>query len=89
MPKKTAKSIRKKQAGGSFTFRFKVLLAEKELRDGRKYTYSEVRDLTGVATSTLTDWARGDVKYVALSTLAALCVFFECGTADLLEFIPD
>jgi putative transcriptional regulator len=73
---------------GTIRNRLRVVLAEKETRDGRRYTYREIEDLTGVSTSTLTDWAKGRVKQYAVVTLAALCQFLECVPADLLEYVP-
>lgn len=68
--------------------RFKIVLAEKETRDKRSYSYREICAITGIATSTLTDWAKGNAKYYAGDTLAALCHFLECKPGDLLEYIP-
>lgn len=73
---------------GSIRNRFKVALAEKETRDGRRYTYADILAATGVSTSTLTDWAQGKLNKIALPTLAALCNFFECQPGDLLEYVP-
>ncbi len=75
---------------GTIRSRFKIALATKEVRDGRKYPYRDIEAATGIATSTLTDWAKGagKQKHIALDTLAALCAFLECTPADLLEYIP-
>jgi DNA-binding Xre family transcriptional regulator len=73
---------------GTIRNRFKILLAEKETREGRKYTYLAIQAETGIATSTLTDWARGRTRYYSADTLAALCAFFECVPGDLLEYVP-
>ena len=72
---------------GAIRNRFKIALAEKEVKDGRRYTYRDIQELTGVSTSTLTDWAQGKVKNVAVDTLAALCFFFECQPSALLEYM--
>jgi DNA-binding Xre family transcriptional regulator len=71
---------------GTIRNRFKIKLAEKETRDGRSYTYLAIQAATGIATSTLTDWAKGRTRYFSAETLAALCEFFECVPGDLLEY---
>ena len=76
------------QKVGTIRNRLKIALAEKETRDGKRYTYRELQTLTGVSTSTLTDWARGHVKHISIDALAAMCAFLECTPADLLEYIP-
>lgn len=82
-PKVTAK------IAGSIKIRFNILLAEKEYRDGRKYTYADIHDATGLATSTITDWAQGNVRYISTSTLGSLISFFNCEIGDLLEVVKD
>lgn len=73
---------------GTIQNRFKVKLAEKEMADGRKYTYLDIQAETGIATSTLTDWAKNRTRYFSADTLAALCLFFGCQPGDLLAHIP-
>jgi putative transcriptional regulator len=73
---------------GSIRNRFKIVLAEKEVKDGRRYSYRDIQEITGVAASTLTDWAQGKARFIAVDTLAALCHFLECRPADLLEYLP-
>ena len=73
---------------GAVRNRLKVLIAQKEITDGRNYSYSDIQAATGVAVSTLVDWARGRSKYYAGDTLAALCFFFGCQPGDLLEYVP-
>lgn len=73
---------------GTIRNRFKIALAEKETREGRRYTYLEIQAATGIATSTLTDWARGRTKYFSADTLAGLCAFLDCLPGDLLEYVP-
>lgn len=69
--------------------RFKVLLAQKELRDGRKYTYESIQQQTGVSPTTLSNYARGTVTRFDEPTLVALCNFLDCELAELIEYPPD
>ncbi len=66
--------------------RFNVLRAEKEIRDGRKYSYAVIRDITGISTSTLSAYAQNkeDVKAYKKSVLIKLCMFFECELGKLI-----
>ena len=73
---------------GLIRLRFRVVLAQKETRDGKSYSYEAIKHETGIATSTLTDWAKGRARFIAVDTLAALCKFLECQPGDLLEYLP-
>jgi DNA-binding Xre family transcriptional regulator len=53
--------------------RLKVLLAEKELREGRKLTYRLVSKETGLAIDTLTAYMTQKVNRFDRSTLETLC----------------
>ena len=69
--------------------RFKILLAQKETRDGRKYTYDDIRAATKISPTTLSNYAQGTVTRFDEPTLVALCNFFECELAELIEYPPD
>ena len=69
--------------------RFKILLAQKETRDGRKYTYDDIRAATKISPTTLSNYAQGEVSRFDDKTLVALCNFFECELAELIEYPPD
>jgi DNA-binding Xre family transcriptional regulator len=73
---------------GRMYTRFKVLVAEKEIRDGRKYTYDDIKVATGIARSTLSAYAQNkpSVKAYKKATLAKLCIFFDCDLGDLIVF---
>ena len=68
--------------------RFKILLAQKELRDERMYTYEDINKATGISPTTLSSYARGKVTRFDESTLVALCTWLECDLAELIEFPP-
>ena len=73
---------------GQIRNRLKIEIAEKESRDGKRYTYRDIHTITGIATSTLSDWVKGGVRLLAVDTLAALCAFLECTPGDLLKYVP-
>ena len=69
--------------------RFNILLAQKKDRDGRGYTYEDISDATGVSPTTLSAYSQGKVRRFDEVTLVALCKFFECELAELIEYPPD
>lgn len=63
---------------------FKVLLAKKEVHENRRITYRVISEETGLSTTTLTSYAKQNVKHYAASTLEAMCTFFGCDVGDLI-----
>jgi DNA-binding Xre family transcriptional regulator len=64
--------------------RFSVLLAEKELKEGRKYTYREIEQITGVNKNTIGLWVKGKVQRFDSQTIESLCNFLGCQPGELL-----
>lgn len=71
------------------TSRFKVLLAEKEVRERRSFTLRDVAKETGVSIYTITGFANNTLKEIPVDALMELCRFLECTTGDLLEYDPN
>jgi putative transcriptional regulator len=69
--------------------RLKVLLAEKELREGRKLTYRTVAKETGLAVDTLTAYMTQRVNRFDKSTLETFCSYLSCDVGDLLKYSAD
>ncbi len=65
--------------------RFKVLLAEKELRENRSISLRKVVEETDVSNSTVLRLANNTIKRVPLDELAKLCVYLQCDVGDLLR----
>lgn len=63
--------------------RFAELVAEKERRTGRKWTYEDISKATGIAASTLSAYARNKVQRFDAVTLIAFMQFFDCAIGDL------
>ena len=66
--------------------RFKVLLAEKELRERRSITLRDVANETGVSIYTVAGFANNTLKEYPADALVELCKYLECTTGDLLEY---
>ena len=69
--------------------RFKILLAEKQTRENRKISYEEIKNATGIATSTLSAWATNTVKGYSADTIAALCDYLSCELNELIVYEPE
>jgi putative transcriptional regulator len=66
--------------------RFKILLAQKEIQEDRRISYKEIKNATGIASSTLSSWATNSTKRFDADTIADLCDFFECEVGDLINY---
>lgn len=69
--------------------KLKILISEKEYREGRKLSYRTVAEEAGISLSVLTDYTSQRVKRFDAVTLEKLCQYFECQPGDLLEYSPD
>lgn len=68
--------------------RFRVLLAQKETRDERRYSYDDIAAVTGLSPTTLSAYANSKVSRFDESTLTALCDWLECSLSELIEYPP-
>jgi DNA-binding Xre family transcriptional regulator len=68
---------------------FRVLLAQKETRDSKTYSYDDIHEACGVLPNTLTTYTRGTVTRFDAKTLMALCDWLECKLSDLLVYPID
>ena len=68
--------------------KFRILLAQKEVRDGRRYTYDDITTATGISRQTIASYATGSVSRYDGKTLKAFCDFFDCELSELLEYPP-
>lgn len=69
--------------------RVRLLIAEKEHRDGRKWPYRDIAQTTGLSTGVLSRLVRQDFKGVEADTMDRLCRFFGCGVGDVFEYVPE
>lgn len=63
---------------------FRRLLAEKEVRENRRYSITEVAEGTGLSRTGVYAWLNGTIRTVRLDTLEAICRYLECQPGDLL-----
>lgn len=69
--------------------RLKILIAEKEFREGRKLTYRTISKETGISTATLVLYMKQGVKNIDTGTLEKLCEYLDCQPGDLLMYSPE
>lgn len=69
--------------------RLKILISEKEFREGRKLTYRTVAQETGLNMSTLTAYMTQRVNRFDKSTLETLCKYLSCDVGDILKYSAD
>lgn len=68
--------------------RLKILIAEKEFREGHKLTYRTISEETGISTTTLTK-SINQGGGINPGTLEKLCRYFDCQPGDLLVYSDD
>ncbi len=69
--------------------RLKILIAQKEFREGRKLPYRVIAEETGVSTTTLTAYISQKVNRFDAPTLDAFCRYFGCQPGDILVWADD
>ena len=65
--------------------RFRVLLAEKEIREGRSISLREVVRAADVPISTVMGLANNTLREIPVDALGALCRYLDCDVGDLLR----
>jgi len=56
----------------------------REAELGRRITYKEASEGTGISAATLSRWSTGQAERFDAITIQALCEFFECEVGDLI-----
>jgi DNA-binding Xre family transcriptional regulator len=69
--------------------KFKELISDKEFKEARVVTISEVSEQTGIHRATLSKIANDRGCNTGTDNLNKLCRFFDCNIEDLLTYIPD
>ena len=69
--------------------RLRELMAQKSRETGRKITYADITEATGLYASTLTKLANNTMALIGRTTIERLCEYFECDVGDLFVLAPD
>jgi putative transcriptional regulator len=67
---------------------FRILVAQKELREKRRIGIRTIMDETGVARSAAQRLLNNTIKEVPLDALARLCEWVPCEPGDILRLEP-
>jgi len=70
-------------------FRLKELIADREFHAGKRITFEEIADATGIHRTTLSKLANQRGYNTTTGNLDKLCDFFECPIEKLVEHVPD
>ncbi len=69
--------------------RFAVLLAEKQVKERRNISLSEVAEVTGVSRQALYKWENNKVNRFDTPVINAICKYFDIQPGELFEYVPD
>ncbi|MCX7176019.1 MAG: helix-turn-helix transcriptional regulator [Proteobacteria bacterium] len=70
-------------------FRLQELLAEKQFKEGRRVTLTELSETTGINRVTISKMVNQRGYSTVTDNLDKLCKFFNCKVGELAEFVPD
>ena len=70
-------------------FRIQELLAEKQFKDGKRVTLSEVAIAIGVNRATLSKMNNVRGYSTVTDNIDKLCKYFGCQVQDLMEYVED
>jgi putative transcriptional regulator len=70
-------------------FRLQELIAEKQFKEGRRVTMTELSEVTGINRVTLSKMANHRGYNTVTENIDRICKFFNCKVSDVMEYIPD
>ncbi|PSW81398.1 XRE family transcriptional regulator [Photobacterium angustum] len=70
-------------------YKIRELIEQNPLHNGRKVTLSYLADHVGVQSSAMSKIANNKGYNTSVSTIEALCKFFNCRVEDVMEYKPD
>ncbi|WP_305816460.1 helix-turn-helix domain-containing protein [Photobacterium leiognathi] len=70
-------------------YKIRELIEQNPLHNGRKVTLSYLADHVGVQSSAMSKIANNKGYNTSVSTIEALCRFFNCRIEDVVEYVAD
>ncbi|GAD89543.1 putative Xre family DNA-binding protein [Vibrio halioticoli NBRC 102217] len=70
-------------------YKIKELIEAKPLYNGRKVTLSFLAEHVGVQSSAMSKIANNKGYNTSMTTIEAICKFFDCKIEDVVEYIPN
>lgn len=69
--------------------KFLEMVQRKERQLGRRISYAEIAEATGMTRAAVSKWASGEIVSYRKEMLDSFCKYFECQPGDLLTYEPD
>lgn len=70
-------------------FRLQELIAEKQFKEGRRVTLTELSQVTGINRVTLSKMVNHRGYSTVTDSIDQLCKFFNCKVGDIMEYVED
>ncbi|PNH88787.1 transcriptional regulator [Vibrio diazotrophicus] len=70
-------------------YKIRELVTEKSKREGRRITLSYLAEQVGIQSSAMSKIANNTGYHTSVTTIEALCKFFDCKIEDVIEYLPD
>ncbi|HET6421315.1 MAG TPA: helix-turn-helix transcriptional regulator [Geobacteraceae bacterium] len=70
-------------------FRLKELIADREFKEGKRVTFEEVSEATGIHRTTLSKIASQRGYNTTTDNIDKLCRFFRCNVGNIMEYVPN
>jgi len=70
-------------------FRIQELLAEKQFKEGRRVTISELSEATGINRGTLSKMVNQKGYSTVTNNIDLLCNFFDCQVEEIMEYVNE
>lgn len=70
-------------------FKLRQAISQWEYREQRRLTLTELGEATGIVRTSLSRMTGPKPFNSTTNNVDALCKFFDCSVADLLEYVPD
>jgi putative transcriptional regulator len=70
-------------------FRLQELLAEKQFKEGKRATLTELSEATSINRVTLSKMVNQRGYSTVTENLDRICKYFNCKVSDIAEYVPD
>jgi putative transcriptional regulator len=86
---KSSYDTEKRRLFGMIQYHLKHLIADAELKSGRRVSLKEISACTGIHLSTLSRIANQKAPNTTIGNLEKICNYFGCEIQDLVGFVPE
>ena len=69
---------------------FATLVAQKEIRDKRRYTQKEIAEFAGVSEAMVSRWMRGiGISNARMDNVVKMCVWLDCEIGEFVRIVRN